>query len=237
MKIYAFTLFAIFIFTFSTFGQSELTNNDVIELVKNGLSETIVLAKVRTANAKFDTSIEALKLLTQEKVSDNIIAAMIERASLTEKEVKADAEDAEKAKNAPPDITFDAPENGDLKELADKTKVYFYTDDAVARNNMKEALEKYPRLEVIDKIEKAEFILAYQIVGAYMTSTLIGPFQRITGDLLAVQLGSKDAQGKTHVRIFYSVRKTRGVPADKNAAKQAVQAFIKAIKKVRGEKN
>ena len=237
MKIWAFTLFAVFILTFTALGQTELTNKDVIELVKSGLSETIVLAKVRTANAKFDTSTEALKILTQEKVSDNIIAAMIERASVTETQAKADAKDAEKVKNAPPDITFDAPENGELKEIADKTKVYFYTDDTVARNNMKEALEKYPRLEIVDKIEKADFILAYQIVGAFMTSTLIGPFQQITGDLLAVQLGSKDAQGKTHVRIFYSVRKTRGVPADKNAAKQAVQTFIKAMKKVRGEKD
>lgn len=46
-----------------TAAQSIMTNNDVIDLVKSGMSADIIVAKIRTSNCQFDTSAAALKSL------------------------------------------------------------------------------------------------------------------------------------------------------------------------------
>lgn len=54
-----------------------LTNVKVIELVKLGLSETIVVEKIRQSECNFDTSTSGLAQLKGAKVSDAIIMAMM----------------------------------------------------------------------------------------------------------------------------------------------------------------
>ena len=66
--------------------QRRLTNQDVISLVQLGLSEDVIIAKIRAASAggaggiSFDTSVEGLKALKAAKVSDAIIKVMINPA-------------------------------------------------------------------------------------------------------------------------------------------------------------
>jgi hypothetical protein len=63
------------------------SNNDVIEMVKLGLSDDVIIAKIHTASAagaeafSFDTGVEALKTLKESNVSDAVIKAMINPAS------------------------------------------------------------------------------------------------------------------------------------------------------------
>jgi hypothetical protein len=65
---------------------NRFTNHDVVELVKLGLSDDVIIAKIRTASAagsdsvSFDTSVEALKTLKESNVSDAVIKAMINPA-------------------------------------------------------------------------------------------------------------------------------------------------------------
>jgi hypothetical protein len=55
-----------------------LTNKDVLDLVALGLSEDIVIEKIRTApETAFDTSLESLKVLKAAHVSDAVIRVMI----------------------------------------------------------------------------------------------------------------------------------------------------------------
>ncbi|HVO56990.1 MAG TPA: hypothetical protein VMT51_04755, partial [Dongiaceae bacterium] len=60
-----------------------LTNHDVIELSKLGLSDEVIIEKIRAASAaggnslSFDTSVEGLKGLKEAGVSDAVIKAMI----------------------------------------------------------------------------------------------------------------------------------------------------------------
>jgi S1-C subfamily serine protease len=55
-----------------------LTNDDVIQMVSLGLSDDVIVEKVKSAVAtNFDTSIEGLKLLKQANVSDSLMKAMI----------------------------------------------------------------------------------------------------------------------------------------------------------------
>lgn len=75
--------------------QQPLTNTDIINLVKSGFSEELVIAKIRSVGGKFDTSTSALKILKDSGVAETIILAMIEVDSpqKDEEEVVADKKD------------------------------------------------------------------------------------------------------------------------------------------------
>jgi hypothetical protein len=61
-----------------------ITNQDVIDMVGLGLSDDIIIAKIRAASAggtlQFDTSVNGLKELKAAKVSDDVIKVMINPA-------------------------------------------------------------------------------------------------------------------------------------------------------------
>jgi hypothetical protein len=61
-----------------------LTNQDIIDMVSAGLSDDIVIAKIRDASAQdhlgFDTSVDGLKALKAAKVPDDVIKVMINPA-------------------------------------------------------------------------------------------------------------------------------------------------------------
>jgi len=59
-------------------GSSTLTNETVMKMMKDGLGEAIIVAKIRTSDTRFDTSAEAMNQLKQSGVSDAIILAMVE---------------------------------------------------------------------------------------------------------------------------------------------------------------
>jgi hypothetical protein len=58
-----------------------LTNQDIIEMTNLGLSDDVIVAKIRSANgadaSKFDTSVDGLKALKAANVSDAVIKVMI----------------------------------------------------------------------------------------------------------------------------------------------------------------
>jgi len=62
----------------SVCAQQSLTNNDVIEMVKAGLSSEIITAKIKNSSSAFDTSPDALKELKAENVPDAVILAMVQ---------------------------------------------------------------------------------------------------------------------------------------------------------------
>ncbi|HEY0703364.1 MAG TPA: hypothetical protein VGD60_11400 [Candidatus Acidoferrales bacterium] len=57
------------------------TNQDVIDMVGLGMSDDVIIAKIRSVSAanglKFDTSVDALKALKAAKVSDEVIKMML----------------------------------------------------------------------------------------------------------------------------------------------------------------
>ena len=61
-----------------------LTNQDIIDMVSLGLSDEVVIAKIRSVSGadglKFDTSVDGLKALKAAKVSDAVIKVMINPA-------------------------------------------------------------------------------------------------------------------------------------------------------------
>jgi hypothetical protein len=61
--------------------QKALTNQDVVDLVKTGLSPEIILAKIRASTSQFDTSTAGLKKLKDAGVPDGVILAMVDPSS------------------------------------------------------------------------------------------------------------------------------------------------------------
>jgi hypothetical protein len=57
--------------------QAPLTNNDVLELHRAGLSAEVIVAKINSAPRAFDTSVAALRELKQAGVPEAVILAMI----------------------------------------------------------------------------------------------------------------------------------------------------------------
>jgi hypothetical protein len=60
-----------------------LTNQDVIDMTAMGLSDDVIIAKIRSVSGdglKFDTSVEGLKALKAAKVSDAVIKVMVNPA-------------------------------------------------------------------------------------------------------------------------------------------------------------
>ncbi len=58
-----------------------LTNKDVISMVKNGLSENVVLGAIKTNDTNFDVSSNALIALKKAGVSSRVMEAMIQAAN------------------------------------------------------------------------------------------------------------------------------------------------------------
>src|SRR5215469_7792699 len=57
--------------------QEVMTNDSVITMVKAGLPDSVIIAKIRASERKFDTSTDGLVKLKTAKVPDSVIEAMI----------------------------------------------------------------------------------------------------------------------------------------------------------------
>jgi hypothetical protein len=65
----------------SIFPQTEtLTNIDIIELTKAGLSQKVILEKIKSSSCEFDSSAKALIELKKSGVDDEVISEIIEKS-------------------------------------------------------------------------------------------------------------------------------------------------------------
>lgn len=62
---------------------NELTNKDVLDMTKAGLSSDVIIAKIKSSKTKFDTSPNTLTELKAANVSDAVILAMVEGPAAT----------------------------------------------------------------------------------------------------------------------------------------------------------
>ncbi|HKQ99548.1 MAG TPA: hypothetical protein VJT09_02675 [Pyrinomonadaceae bacterium] len=70
--------------------QAVLTNNDVLEMLKSGLSTELVVAKITSSPSKFDTSPAALQELKTANVPEAVMLAMVQ-ASTTRTDIAGSA--------------------------------------------------------------------------------------------------------------------------------------------------
>jgi len=103
-----------FLFVFLAFADDgsgvrrRLTNQDVIAMVSSGISEDVILTKIRATSAvgstatNFDTSVEGLRALKAANVPDTVIKAMIDPAPAAAPTVVAVAAPTSLGPNLPP---------------------------------------------------------------------------------------------------------------------------------------
>ena len=61
--------------------QDAMSNDEVISLTKAGLATSVIIGKIRTSKTNFDMSTDALILLKQSGVTDDVVTAMLEARS------------------------------------------------------------------------------------------------------------------------------------------------------------
>jgi len=71
----------LFLFAIPLSAAEVLTNDDIVKLVKAGLSPQTIEVKIETSATSFDTSTDALVALAKEGVPDVIIRAMVARGT------------------------------------------------------------------------------------------------------------------------------------------------------------
>ena len=95
----------------SSFTQSEtLTNADIVEMTKVGLSTEIVIRKIRTSNTRFDVSATGLIELKRANVPDGVITSMIDRQEVIPPNENIDKTPAYSESGSTPN-TFVSPHN------------------------------------------------------------------------------------------------------------------------------
>jgi hypothetical protein len=144
------TLMLIVSLSLSIFAQepknedSTMKNAEVVGLVKSGLSETIIIAKIKGSKTEFDTSSTALVKLKESGVSDNLILAMIEAKPKVE-------ESKEPAKP-------ETQKTAQMKEAVGKRKVFIIAEDADARIEIFKKLTS-KGFTIVDDKQLAELIV------------------------------------------------------------------------------
>ena len=86
--------------------QAALTNNDVLEMLKSGLSAEIVIAKIKNSPSKFDTSPAALQELKAANVPEAVMLAMVQASTAAPDSAVAAATSAGAVEMKVPDGTM-----------------------------------------------------------------------------------------------------------------------------------
>lgn len=226
----ALTLLLICFFSLNSFGQNVINNQDIIDMVKSGLSAEVISAKIRTSNTNFDISNEGLKTLSTEKVPDSVVVQMIEKSG---KQEQTKLDESKKANSA----TNTIPEQGSLSDLKNKSKIYILTDDLKARDKIAEEINKHQLFTIVDKIELSDFALKFEswietkgvvanVNGNTATAT---PSQVRIGVLTAIM----PSETSDRLRLVYSNKKTQRFIWSEHPAESTTKEFIKDFQKLK----
>jgi hypothetical protein len=221
-------LFAVPGFTQTENSTSVLSNKDVIELVNSGLSETIVVAKIRASETKFDVSTPALKSLSDAKVPDSVIVVMLEKEQKTKEQATADRKDSDRSRNS-------IPEQGTLLDIANFKRVYIMTENAKSRDIIAKELAKEKRFETVERIEDAEFVLKYEEseeeIGA--SGSVYGNTANVKRKVQKVGLLNvvMPSANQARLRLLYTTRKTKYFVWEGNPAESTTKQFLKDFSK------
>jgi hypothetical protein len=145
------------------------------------------------------------------------------------------------------------PEYGTLSDIKDMRRVYVHSEDLEARGLILEELNKGSQLEVVGKLEDAEFFIFYGrsfFDTGYSSFGGIfgGVFGNVTtknsaevGEYYVFMRGDKLESGAYRPRIIWGKQNLRVVRGNaffktKLPAKVVTKTFVKELQKARGEK-
>ena len=224
------SLFLVVACNTATFTQeaSLLSNADVVEMSNAGLAPAVIISKIRTSRGKFKTDLESLKALTESGVSEQVIAAMIEKQSV---------EETPKAEIKYSDVD---PEFGSLEEIRGMNKVFLAVPDLNARKIIVEGLTKIKGLRIVQNREEADFAMMFLSERVDMGSNSFLKTNTnvvFLGELRAyTYLPPKPGEENGRVRYVWQTRKSQdwsgGLTFNRHPAKNAVNEFVNSFKKL-----
>jgi hypothetical protein len=161
MKIKLLITIAILLgsYNFCFSQENILTNKEVIELVKAGLSEDIIIAKINSSKANFDTSSEALIELKNSAISDKILLVILESSKQKEPNKPANNESVKMV---------------DISSASGKRKVYIDSEDEQSELSMGKELQKRG-FTVVSSSQNADILFKFEIADVDKTSFGISP--------------------------------------------------------------
>ena len=156
MEISVITL--VLLLTSAIFAQSPrsgtasvaITDEDVLTMLKDGLSPQVVMAKIKISTCRCDTSPAALAKLKNDGVPDAVILALVESSVPPLQEGLADINQAKTA------------------HLANRS-----TDNDVF-NHLAEKLEKWGRWKLVERPEDADIVVVFSATQVYVGSITSG---------------------------------------------------------------
>jgi len=198
-------------------------------MVKSGLSADIIIAKIKASKSQFDTSTPALVKLSEAKVPDAIVVAMVEKEQRTQEQSSA----TQKVSN---EVKDSVPEQGTLSDLVGKKKVYILTDFIKARDLI--AKELKGTFELADKIEDSDFVVFYKeqeeelgaSAGVYGNTATVRKLSQMVGTL-NVAMPAKDGN-PNRIRHIYSSTKSKYYIWEDQPAKSTTKQFLKDLNKL-----
>lgn len=144
--------------------EAVLINADIVEMVKAGLSEGIIAAKINSSRSNFDTSSGALIKLKEGNVPENIILAMVNA----------------KPRNDRAGVSESSITRFSLKDAIGKRKVFISCEHQKSITAITKILQKNG-FEKVDKQEDAELVITfdYQV----HTTTIRTSISNVLGDI------------------------------------------------------
>lgn len=136
------------------------------------------------------------------------------------------------------------PEYGDISEIKDMHRVYVHSDDYHAREIILKEIAKEKSLEVVGKIEEAEFIIGFGDrafgTGFMISSGTVIHNSAQVGDMYVYIRGEQIDEHHYRPRILWAKRNTRSysgaITFSRHPATNTTREFLKVLKKVRDRK-
>ncbi|NOT48134.1 MAG: hypothetical protein HOP17_10360 [Acidobacteria bacterium] len=158
-----------------------LTNGEIIEMIKAGLSEGIIVTKIKSSKTNFDTSATQLIKLKESGASDAVVMAMIERGA----SVAAGAIEMKQAPDAGLTVL-------DPKLAVGKRKVFIDTNDEESKIELTKRLTNR-KFVLVSTRAAAELIFEFRVDE--------GVAQSRTGIYRGIETTSKTRTGKLVVSL------------------------------------
>ncbi|MEJ7847930.1 MAG: hypothetical protein WKF92_07590 [Pyrinomonadaceae bacterium] len=159
-----------------------MTNADIIEMVKSGLSEGIILAKIKNSKYEFDTSSPSLVKLKDSGVSETLIMAVIERqdgSTTIDQSAKARVEESDKRVI-------------EMNNAVGKRNVFIRIDDDESRLEFSKRLSD-KKFVIVNERDNAELVFEFTIEE--------GTAQSRSGIYRGVEASRKTRTGKLVVTV------------------------------------
>jgi len=224
--------------------QPRISNKEIVEMVKAGLTTDLIIAKIKTSPCQFDTSPSALVSLNEAGVADSVLLEIVRNPHggepLPESPPNAQPQTAEPvAKETPQPVSDGLPEYGHISEIRRMHRVYVVADDIDSQNLLVKALSKYEGLQVVSSPDHAEVFIVFGQGSAATSLKLWG-----------YAAGTIDYHTKAQFIVFYrsetgrprivfqeteDIQTSSGWTLSRPNEVNVSRHFIKELRKVRGE--